>query len=92
MASLRPTNTTSLGRDVLNLHALEQDERKTATILFADIVGSTPLVSRRDPEAALDILRPALTSPFRSGTPLRRDGEPGHRRRHNGSVWCSLLR
>ncbi len=39
---------------------LQQDERKNATILFADIVGSTSLVSRRDPEVALDILRPAL--------------------------------
>jgi class 3 adenylate cyclase/tetratricopeptide (TPR) repeat protein len=39
---------------------LQQDERKTATILFADIVGSTAMVSRSDPEVALDILRPAL--------------------------------
>lgn len=39
---------------------LQQDERKNATILFADIVGSTSLVSTRDPEVALDILRPAL--------------------------------
>jgi len=39
---------------------LQQDERKNATILFADIVGSTSLVSRSDPEVALDILRPAL--------------------------------
>jgi class 3 adenylate cyclase len=39
---------------------LQQDERKNATILFADIVSSTSLVSRSDPEVALDILRPAL--------------------------------
>ncbi len=39
---------------------LGQDERKNATILFADIVGSTSLVSKLDPEAALGILRPAL--------------------------------
>lgn len=40
---------------------LQQDERKNATILFADIVSSTSLVSRSDPEVALDILRPALS-------------------------------
>ncbi len=40
--------------------SLERDERKNATILFADIVGSTAMVATRDPEAALDILRPAL--------------------------------
>ncbi len=39
---------------------LQRDERKNATILFADIVGSTAMVATRDPEAALDILRPAL--------------------------------
>jgi class 3 adenylate cyclase len=47
--------------NALNVRAFEQDERKTATILFADVAGSTPLVSRRDPEVALDILRPALS-------------------------------
>ena len=41
--------------------ALERDERKNATILFADIVGSTAMVATRDPEVALDILRPALS-------------------------------
>ena len=40
--------------------SLERDERKNATILFADIVGSTAMVATRDPEVALDILRPAL--------------------------------
>src|SRR5579863_1460053 len=44
----------------LNGRIIDQDERKNATILFADIVGSTSLVARRDPEVALDILRPAL--------------------------------
>ena len=36
------------------------DERKNATILFADIVGSTTRVADQDPEVALDLLRPAL--------------------------------
>ncbi len=40
---------------------LIQDERKSATILFVDIVDSTSLVAARDPEAALELLRPALT-------------------------------
>ena len=40
--------------------SLERDERKNATVLFADIVGSTAMVATRDPEVALDILRPAL--------------------------------
>jgi class 3 adenylate cyclase len=40
---------------------LVQDERKSATILFADIADSTSLVADCDPEAALDLLRPALT-------------------------------
>ncbi|HLL29268.1 MAG TPA: adenylate/guanylate cyclase domain-containing protein [Xanthobacteraceae bacterium] len=37
-----------------------QGERKQATILFADIVGSTQLVAGLDPEEAIARLRPAL--------------------------------
>jgi class 3 adenylate cyclase len=44
----------------LTERVLQQDERKNATILFADIVGSTSRVSNRDPEVALELLRPAL--------------------------------
>lgn len=40
--------------------AFPQDQRKVASVLFADIVGSTGLVADRDPEQALDLLRPAL--------------------------------
>jgi class 3 adenylate cyclase/tetratricopeptide (TPR) repeat protein len=36
------------------------DERKLVTVLFADLHGSTELVSDLDPEAALDRLTPAL--------------------------------
>ncbi len=39
---------------------LDQEERKNVTILFADIVGSTSMVAERDPEIALEILRPSL--------------------------------
>ena len=35
-------------------------ERKYATVMFADIVGSTELISTLDPEQALDRLKPAL--------------------------------
>src|SRR5687767_5356675 len=35
-------------------------ERKHATVMFADIVGSTELISTLDPEQALDRLKPAL--------------------------------
>src|ERR1700740_3270900 len=37
-----------------------QGERKQATILFADIVGSTQLVAGLDPEEAIARLRPTL--------------------------------
>jgi class 3 adenylate cyclase len=37
-----------------------QGERKRATIMFADIVGSTELISGLDPEQALERLRPAV--------------------------------
>jgi class 3 adenylate cyclase len=35
-------------------------ERKQATVLFADIVDSTPLVAGIDPEQAMEYLRPAV--------------------------------
>src|SRR5215813_95904 len=37
-----------------------QGERKRATIMFADIAGSTELISGLDPEQALERLRPAV--------------------------------
>ena len=37
-------------------------ERKQATVLFADIVGSTGLIAGLDPEQAMDRLRPAVTA------------------------------
>ncbi len=40
---------------------LQRDERKNATILFADIAGSTSMVAAQDPEVALGTLRPALS-------------------------------
>src|SRR6266513_2825944 len=33
------------------------DERKTVTVLFADVVGSTVMGSQRDPELVRDVLR-----------------------------------
>jgi len=37
-------------------------ERKQATVLFADIVGSTGLIAGLDPEQAMDRLRPAVAA------------------------------
>jgi len=37
-------------------------ERKQATVLFADIVGSTQLIAGLDPEQAMEYLRPAVTT------------------------------
>ena len=42
--------------------ALAHGERKQATVLFADIVGSTGLIAGLDPEQAMDRLRPAVTA------------------------------
>lgn len=55
-------------------------ERKYATVMFADIVGSTELISNLDPEQALDRLKPALetmcTTVARfSGTVIRITGD-----------------
>src|SRR5262252_5352177 len=36
-------------------------ERKHATVLFADLVGSTQLVAALDPEQAMEQLQPAVT-------------------------------
>src|SRR6185437_10123344 len=41
---------------------LAHGERKQATVLFADIVGSTGLIAGLDPEQAMDRLRPAVTA------------------------------
>lgn len=59
-ADTAPVETQPPRSERPSVRVLQQDERKNATILFADIVGSTSLVSARDPEVALDILRPAL--------------------------------
>ena len=35
------------------------DQRKTATILFADVVGSTQRIAAWDPESALELPKPS---------------------------------
>ena len=55
-------------------------ERKQATVLFADIVGSTALISRLDAEEAMDKLQPVVAAMSRAvrrfdGTILRTLGD-----------------
>ncbi len=59
-AALRPGATTHGPEGPPAISAL--GERKQATVLFADIVGSTGLIAGLDPEQAMDRLRPAVTA------------------------------
>lgn len=52
----------ALGLPSLIGGAITDAERKQVTVLFADIVGSTALISGLDAEQAMDRLRPALTA------------------------------
>lgn len=44
------------------MKAADHGERKLATVLFADIVGSTQLIADLDPELAMERLRPAVAA------------------------------
>src|SRR3989441_5571766 len=64
-----------------------EGERKQVTVLFADLKDSTELIRGLDPEAAQQLLDPALPSHDGRRAPLRGHGESGARRRHYGAVW-----
>src|SRR3989441_8435227 len=61
-------------------------ERKQVTVLFADLKDSTELIRGLDPEAAQQLLDPALPSHDGRRAPLRGHGESGARRWHHGAV------
>ena len=56
-----------------------EGERKQVTVLFADLKDSTELIRGLDPEAAQQLLDPALHHMMARRTPLRGHGEPGAR-------------
>jgi class 3 adenylate cyclase/tetratricopeptide (TPR) repeat protein len=47
-------------------HGAYSGERKQATVLFADVVGSTALIAELDAEDAIDRLKPAMDAMIRS--------------------------
>src|SRR5262249_42639897 len=49
-----------LAAKILAARAALEDERKVVTVLFADLKGSTELVSTMDPEDARDLLDPVV--------------------------------
>ena len=51
---------THLAERIRNILAAPEDERKQVTILFADVVGSTALIRRLDPERVVATLDPVL--------------------------------
>ena len=60
--------------------ASAREERKTVTVLFCDVVGSTELGERLDPES----LRRVLARYFEHGA--RRDRAPRRKRRRSSSA------
>ena len=49
-----------LAEKILATRAVLEGERKQVTVLFADLKGSTELIAGLDPEAARQLLDPAL--------------------------------
>ena len=53
---------TYLAEKILTSRSVLEGERKQVTVLFADLKGSTELIADLDPEAARQLLDPALTT------------------------------
>ena len=66
------------------------EERRKATVLFADLSGYTAVAERMDPEAVKSIVDRALRRLGAGGRPLRRHGRQVHRRQRDGA--CSARR
>ena len=62
------------------------EERKLATVLFADLVGSTELAGAQDPERIRAVARPLLRRDGGRDRARRRDGREVRRRRRDGRV------
>ncbi len=60
--------------------------RKTVTIVFSDVVGSTALGERLDPEALQDVIGALRRRDAAGGRAARRPGREVHRRRGDGRV------
>jgi hypothetical protein len=67
-------------------HPPEQ-QRKLLTILFTDVVGSTPLSRQLDPEELLDFMDPGPQAPGCTGRSPRRARHPLPGRRLQGHFW-----
>ena len=62
------------------------EERRKATILFADLSGYTAVSERIDPEAMKSMRRPHAAPARRGDRALRRDDRQVHRRQRDGRV------
>ena len=76
-----------LAEKILTSRSALEGERKQVTVLFADLKGSTELIADLDPEAARQLLDPALHRMMDGRAPLRGHGEPGAGRWHYGPLW-----
>ena len=75
-----------LAEKILTSRSALEGERKQVTVLFADLKGSTELIRGLDPEAAQQLLDPALHLMMDAVHRYRRHRQPGARRRHHGPV------
>ena len=66
------------------------EERRQATVLFADLSGYTAVAERMDPEAVKALVDRALRRLGAGGRALRRHGRQVHRRQRDGA--CSARR
>ena len=75
-----------LAERILTSRAALEGERKQVTVLFCDIVGSTPLAERVGPERMHALLNRLLRAGAGRGPPLRGHDQPVPRRRLHGAV------
>ena len=61
-------------------------ERKLVTVLFCDLVGSTAIAERLDPEEYRDLLERVPRARLPRGLPRRGHRQPARRRRRHGAV------
>ena len=76
-----------LAEKILTSRSALEGERKQVTVLFADLKDSTELIRGLDPEAAQQLLDPALHHMMDAVHRYRGHRQSSARRRHYGAVW-----
>ena len=64
----------------------QAEERRTVTVLFADLSGYTAVSERLDPEAVSEVADRSPPPPRAGGRALRRDRRQVHRRQRHGDL------